>query len=46
MEKVGVAFFNALAKIGVAYIVAAAFVGADALIPHKYICKSQGGSIF
>ena len=43
MEKIGVAFFNALAKIGVAYIVAAVLVGADTLVPHKYVVMNTKG---
>lgn len=37
MKEIAVAAFNAIGRIGVAYIVAAMFVGADCLVPHKYV---------
>lgn len=37
MKEIAIAAFNAIGKIGVAYIVAAVLVGADTLVPHKYI---------
>lgn len=43
MEKVAVAMFSAISSIGVAYIVAAMFVGADTLIPHRYIVITSDG---
>lgn len=37
MKQIAIAAFNAIGKIGVAYIIAACLVGADTLIPHKYV---------
>lgn len=37
MKDVACSFFAAIATIGVVYILAATIVGADTLVPHKYI---------
>lgn len=41
MKEITIAVLETIGKIGVAYIVAACLVGADTLIPHKYIYVNQ-----
>lgn len=43
MKDVAVAIAKSLGSIGVTYLICACLVGADTLIPHKYIFVASDG---
>lgn len=43
MKDVAVAIAKSLGSIGVTYLICACLVGADCLIPHKYIFVASDG---
>ena len=45
MNKIAVSLFNTISVIGVTYIIVASLVGADTLVPHKYIIIRDGKKV-